>query len=231
MATSRKSNIEKYVGIAVFSALAYAVAFVCNAFIPPVAGFLSLDVKDSIIAIASFIYGPISAVMISLIAALVELITFSTTAWYGFIMNFVSSAVFSLTASLIYKRHRNINGALFSLFAATVATTGVMLLLNSLITPLYLIAFFGIPDELARSQVMDMLPTVLLPFNFAKALLNSAVAMMMYKPLATALRMTKLVSGGRSALKFNKKSLVILAVGVVAATVAVGIILWLNSPK
>ena len=111
-------NTEKYIGIAIFSALAFVVALVCNV-IPPIAGFLSLDVKDAVIAIASFIYGPIAAVAISFIAALIELITFSTTGWYGFVMNFASSAVFSLTASLIYSRHRNINGALASFFAAT----------------------------------------------------------------------------------------------------------------
>ena len=89
------------VGIGMFSALAYAVALICNSFIPPVGGFLSLDVKDSIIAIASFVYGPISAVPIALISALIEFLTFSTTGWYGLVMNFVSSASFSL----IYSRY------------------------------------------------------------------------------------------------------------------------------
>lgn len=226
-----KSTTQTYVGIAVFSALAFAVAFVCNAFIPPVAGFLSLDVKDSVIAIASFVYGPVAAVLISFIAAFIELVTFSTTAWYGFIMNFASSAAFSLTAALIYRRHRTINGALAAFFAAIVAATGVMLLLNIFVTPQYLVAFMGMPSELAGSTVMDMLPTVLLPFNFAKALLNSAVAMMMYKPIATALRRVRLVTGGKDGLRFNKRSVVIIAVGLVALAVSVAIIVWLNSPK
>ena len=227
----RKSNIEKYVGIAVFSALAVAVAFVCNAVIPPVAGFLSLDMKDAIIAIASFIYGPISAVIISFIAALIEFVTFSTTAWYGFIMNFASSAVFSLTASLIYKKLRNINGALISFFAAIVATTGVMLLLNIFVTPLYLVAFMGMPSEVASTTVMGMLAEVLLPFNFAKSLLNSAVAILIYKPIATAIRATRLASGGKASLRFNRNSVIILIVGGVATALSIGIIFWLNMPK
>lgn len=223
-----RTDTQKYVGIAVFSALAFAVAFVCNAFIPPVAGFLSLDMKDAIIAIASFIYGPIAAVLISFIAAFIEFVTFSTTAWYGFIMNFASSAVFSLAASLIYKRHRHINGALISFFAAIVATTGVMLLLNTFVTPLYLVTI-GVPEAVAQSQVVDMLPDVLLPFNFAKALINSAVAMMLYKPVATALRAARLTTGGKAALSFNRNSVIILVIGSVATVVSIAIIIWLNS--
>ena len=238
-------DTEKYIGIAIFSALAFVVALVCNV-IPPIAGFLSLDVKDSVIAIASFIYGPIAAVAISFIAALIELITFSTTGWYGFVMNFASSAVFSLTASLIYRRHRNINGALISFFAAVIATTGVMLLLNKFVTPIYLFDYLGImPEAAAKEYVTNILPTVLLPFNFAKSLLNSAVAMMLYKPLSRALKKAKLAltdavkivakdvaSEGSAPVAdpatFNKNSVIILAVGSVALVASVLILIFLG---
>ena len=145
MKRNKKFDTKKYVGIAVFSALAYVVALGCNV-IPPVAGFLSLDVKDAVIAMASFIFGPISAVIISFIAAFIELVTFSTTGWYGFVMNFVSSAVFSLTASLIYRSRKTLNFALIGFFSAVAATTGVMLLLNIFVTPLYLVQFIGMPE-------------------------------------------------------------------------------------
>ncbi len=238
-------NTEKYVGIAIFSALAFVVAFVCN-IIPPVAGFLSLDVKDAVIAIASFIYGPVAAVVISLIAALIELITFSTTGWYGFVMNFASSAVFSLTASLIYSRLRNINGALISFFAAVITTTGVMLLLNKFVTPIYLFDYVGaMPADAARDYVSGILPTILLPFNFAKALLNSAVAMLLYKPLSKALKRAKYaLSARKAALRdsdngdavapmadptaFNKNTVIILAVGGAALVAAVVILVLIS---
>ena len=96
---------RRYVGIAVFSALSFIVALICQ-IIPPIAGFLSLDFKDAVIAMASFVYGPVSAVLIAFIAAFIEFVTISSTGWYGFIMNFASSAVFSLVASLIYKRKK-----------------------------------------------------------------------------------------------------------------------------
>ena len=103
----KKINVNQVAGIAVFSALAVVIALMCQV-IPNISGFLSLDVKDAVIAIASFIYGPFSAVAIAFIAAFIEAISFSTTEWYGFIMNFASSAVFSLSASLIYKKFRTL---------------------------------------------------------------------------------------------------------------------------
>ena len=224
--TTKKYDTKKYIGIAVFSSLAFVVALVCNV-IPPVANFLSLDVKDAVIAIASFVYGPISAVLISFIASFIEFITFSTTGWYGLVMNFASSAVFSLTASLIYKKIRNLNGALVAFFAAVITTTAVMLVLNKFVTPIYLFDYLKImPEDAARAYVSELIPVVLLPFNFAKALLNSALAMLLYKPTTAALRKAKMASGAK--ISFNKGSIVILCVGGIAliASLIILFIIW-----
>lgn len=225
MSNTRKQSIDtrRLVGIAVFSALAFVVALVCQ-IIPPIAGFLSLDFKDAVIAMASFIYGPISAVIIALIAVLIEFITITinTTGWYGFVMNFISSAVFSLTASLIYRKFKSLNGALVSFVSAVVATTSVMLLLNIFVTPLYM-AQIGVP--LDRGGVIAMIPKVLLPFNLSKALLNSAIAMILYKPVSTAMRRIGFASGDRRKMEFNRASVVILAVGAVFIAAAVAMLL------
>ena len=225
----RKSTIllEKVIGISIFSALAYVVALVCN-IIPPIAGFLSLDLKDAVIAIAAFIYGPIAGVIIAFIAAFIEFLTFSTTAWYGLIMNFVSSAVFTLTASLIYKKLKTINGAIIAFVAAIISTTGIMLLLNTFVTPVYLTSpLVGMPKETAKSMVMDLLPKVLLPFNFAKSLLNASVAIMLYKPILAALSKAKIVKTKSAALNFNKNTKIVLIIGSVCLAASVVIFLIL----
>ncbi len=220
-------NIKKYIGIGIFSALAFVVALVCN-IIPPIAGFLSLDVKDAVIAIASFVYGPVSGIIIAFIAAFIELITISTTAWYGFIMNFASSAIFSFTASFIYRRHRSINGALVAFFAAVIATTAVMLILNIFVTPLYLIKMLGMPKTVATETVMGMLAKILLPFNSAKALLNSAVAMLLYKPLTVALSKASIIEMKAKSLSFNKYSVIILIVGTLALITSITVFLLIS---
>ena len=209
---------RRITGIAIFSSLAYITAFMFQ-LIPPVAGFLSLDAKDAVIVIASFIYGPLAGPVISLIAALIEFLTFSTTGWYGFVMNFASSAVFSLTASLVYKMHKNFTGALVGLFSATLATTGVMILLNIFVTPLYLVSI-GVKNM----DVIYMSPETLLPFNFAKSLLNSSIAMIIYKPIITALRRARLVEGGQHKTDFNKTTFLTLAIGGVSLIAAIVIV-------
>lgn len=219
---TRKFNTEKMAGIAIFSALAFVVSLVVRF---PVQ-FLTFDAKDAVITIAAFVYGPLSAVIISFLAALIEMVTISTTGWYGFLMNFASSAVFSLTASLIYTKNRNLNGAIISLYSAIAATVGVMLLLNLWVTPLYL-QYIGAP--ITSADMVAMLPSLLLPFNFAKALMNSAIVMLIYKPTVMALKRIGLVKtqGGAAAMTFNRTTKIILSLGAVGLVLSIVIFLIL----
>ena len=178
---SRRKHTRYLVGVSMFSAMAYGVAVACA---PLKVSFLSFDVKDAVIALASFIYGPLSAPLMAATVALLEFLTISSTGAYGFIMNFAASATFSLTASLIYRYKRTARVALLGLGAAILSTTAVMMLLNIFVTPGYM----GVP----RSAVIELIPTLLLPFNLAKALLNSAIVTYLYKPVSIALRRSRL---------------------------------------
>ena len=211
-----KINTKKLVGIAVFAALAFGATLV---FRIPVS-FLTFDAKDAILVVASFIYGPVAAVVMPLITSLLEL-TISDTALIGAIMNFVSSATFAGTASLIYKHKRTFNGALVGLFTSVAVTTAVMMLMNILITPFYM----GVD----RSIVISMLPTVLLPFNFAKTLMNGAIAMLIYKPVAVAMRRAKLLDGRSMDTKFGKQSVITIVLGTISLAVAITVFIILNT--
>ena len=219
MNTKRSDLIKKICGIGVFAALAYITTFICK-LIPNVAGFLSIDAKDAVIAIASFIYGPIAAPIISLIVAFIEFITISTTGIWGLVMNFVSSTTFSLVVSLIYKYRKTFNGAIIGFAMTTVVTTAVMIALNPIIVPLY----SGAPREV----VVSMIPTILLPFNFAKTLMNSALAMLLYKPIINAMRSARLVKRAEYKTEFNKTSLWTIIVGGVSllSALVILIIIW-----
>lgn len=224
MKKTKNSMIRTVTGVGIFSALAFITTFICK-LIPSVGGFLSLDAKDAVIAIASFIYGPIVAPIISLIAAFVEFITISDTGWYGFVMNFASSAVFSLTASIIYKQKKSFNGAIVGFASAIVATTGIMLLLNIFVTPIYFVSI-GIP--MTRGDIFEMLPRLLLPFNFAKSLLNSALALLLYKPIINAMRAARLVPRSEHKAEFNRVSVITLIIGGVSlfSALLVLLIIW-----
>ena len=208
-------DTKKIVGIAVFAALAYGVTFVFR--IPVM--FLTFDAKDALLTVAAFIYGPLAAVIMSLIAALLEL-TISDTALIGALMNFVSSAAFAGTASLIYKHRRTFNGAIIGLFSSVAVTTAVMMVMNIFITPFYM--------GVERSVVISMLPTVLLPFNFAKSLMNAAIAMLIYKPIAVAMRRARLVDGKPMDTKFGKQTVITVIIGILSLAAAITVFVILN---
>ena len=106
-----------------------------------------------------------------------------------------------------------------------VALVAVMLLWNYLITPLYMPGF-------TRADIAAMLPTVFLPFNLVKGGLNMAVILLLYKPVATALRRARLVPesqtivqpGGKVNVGFLLFSLALLATFVTLALVLMGIL-------
>ena len=204
-------DVKKMSSIAMFSALAFIARLV---FKIPVAGFLTFDIKDSVIALGGLVFGPVSGVVIALLVSLIEMII-SETGPIGFVMNFVSSAVFAGVASAIYKMERSFNGAIIGLFSSVASTTVVMLMMNLLLTPIYQ----GVP----RSVVISMLPMLLL-FNFAKTLLNAAIIMLIYKPVVVALRKAKIVEGKRMDIKFDKQSVVTI---VIAALSLIGAVMAL----
>ncbi len=182
----RKQNEKtmKLVAIAMFSALAFITTALCGYF-PKVAGFLSLELKDSIIVICSLIFGPLSGLFIAILVPVIESFSISITGWYGLIMNILSSATFVLVTGLIYRYRRTLYGAVAGLVAGIFSVTAVMLLANLLITPLYL-EMIGVPTTIG--DVLKMIPTILLPFNFIKATLNGAVVLLLYKPISSAMR-------------------------------------------
>ncbi len=209
-------EIKKLVGMAVFAALAYGVTFV---FRIPVS-FLTFDAKDAVLAIAAFIYGPLAGIIMAFIPAFIELVTISGTGFYGFLMNFISSAAFAFTASIIYKYFRTLNGAVMGIFISIAATTALMMPLNILITPLYTGA--------SVSAVIDMIPTLLLPFNFAKSLMNGAFTMLLYKPVSVAMKRAGLIKGNIS-LKFTRSSVIMLTAGLVSLVASVVIFIILKT--
>ncbi len=184
---------------------------------------LTFDAKDAIITIAAYIYGPVSAIMMSIVTSVIETFAFGgDTGWYGLLMNILSTVAFSVTASLIYRKRRDINGALIGLLIASGVTTAVMLLLNMFVAPLY----FGI--KLFDPYIMNMIPTLILPFNLAKSIMNSALTLYLYKPVSVALKSAKLVEGSpKGALTFNKNSIIILISGLVALIISAAIFLVL----
>ena len=196
MKKAARFNTRRMVAIAMFAALAYACVFILHIKV----AFLTFDAKDAVISVAGLFFGPGAAAVLSLLVATLELITISDTGLYGFLMNFASSATFSVLAATIYTQRKTMKSALLGLSCAVVGTT---------------------------ADVAAMIPTLLLPFNLIKAVLNAALVLVIYKPVATALRHTRLATGGAATqpYHFSRRSVFVLLLGL--ALIALSVVLYL----
>ena len=199
-------RIKRITVAAMLCALAFLSVFVFRIKVQ----FLTYDVKDAILAITSLLFGPVYGVASAAVVSLLEFWTVSDTGVYGLIMNFASSGTFALTCGLIYHFRRTYGGAIIAVLSSVFSVTGVMLLMNLWITPI----FMGAP----REAVVQMIPTLLLPFNLLKAGLNAAITLAIYKPFVTGLRRTRLLPGvGSETYRLNKRSIVTIVLSVAAA--------------
>lgn len=219
---SKQRISTRYMAIvAMFSAISF-VAVLLGKVIPNVAGFLSYEPKDAVIAIAGFMLGPVASVLISVIVSFVEMISISTTGPYGMIMNIVSTCAFTVPAACIYKKYHSQKGAVAGLGLGVCVLAICMVIWNYIITPLYM----GVP----REQVAEMLIPVFLPFNLIKGGINAALTMLLYKPVVGALRKAKLVESSGSGSKakisvgFTIFALAVLVTFVLLFLVMIGVL-------
>jgi len=208
-----KSNVKNLTTVAMLCAMAYVFMLISKV-IPAVEGFLQYDAKDIIITIGGFILGPVYALVISIVVALLEFLTVSSTGPIGLLMNIVSTASFAFTAALVYRKIKTLSGAFISLAAATLVLTAVMLLWNYYITPLYM----KVPQEVIKT----MLPTVFLPFNLVKGIINSGFILFLYRPLVMALSKTRLVVNTGAPKKLISPALI---AGIIIVVIFIPVIL------
>jgi len=198
---------KKLTTLTMLCALAYLVMFVTRI---PIVLFLKYEPKDVIITMGGFIFGPLSAFVISLAVSIFEMLTASDTGVIGLVMNVLATCSYACVASWIYKKKRTLSGAVTGLVLGSIALTGIMILWNYLLTPLYM----GVP----RQAVVELLIPAILPFNLLKAGLNSALIMLLYKPVIGALRKMNLVPASSGEAGGRKNLGVILVSGVALAT-------------
>jgi len=177
------NKIKKLTMIAMMCAFAYVIMLVARI---PVVLFLKYEPKDVIITIGGFIFGPFTSFLISIVVAFIEMITVSETGIIGFIMNVLSTCCFACTAAYFYKKKHTISGAVLGLVIGIFITTGVMLLWNYFIAPFYM----GYP----REAIAELLLPAFLPFNLLKGGLNTALTLLLYKPIVGALRKSNMIA-------------------------------------
>ena len=201
-----RSNTHKLTLMAMFAALAYIIMTVGRIPISSVS-FLKYDPKDAILVIGSFILGPMPGLLITTVVCLIEMITVSDTGVIGMIMNLLGSAAFVCPAAWIYRKKHTITGAVAGLAISTLIMTALMLMWNYFITPYYM----GYP----RQAIAEMLLPVFLPFNLIKGGLNTAVTILIYKPVSKSLKRAGLVENKPGAAAPKKSALGVSLIAIV----------------
>lgn len=178
------SKTRKLTTMAMLTALSVILVAVVHFPIIPAATFLEYDPADIPILIGTFVFGPLSGLIITVIAAVIQGVTVSaTSSWYGIVMHIIATGTFVLVAGSIYKAKKTKKRAIVGLVSAVIVTAVVAALANLVITPL----FTGWPVATVR----DMLLPVIIPFNVIKFAVNGVVTFFVYKPISNLVKKPK----------------------------------------
>lgn len=186
--TVTHQRIQRLVGIACFSALAFILMFF-EFPILPMAPYLKLDFSDVPVLLGGFIYGPVGGILIAAIKCLIHGMVrgLSPAELIGISSDFVSSLAMLLPFCWVW-RHQNWSGkkqAVIGITIATITITIVMSLLNLwVLTPLYMAVWHW----KSTLPVAQLVAVGVLPFNIIKGLLVSIVYIIIAAHLRTWLK-------------------------------------------
>lgn len=174
------SRLNKMVKIAVLSALAIVLMLLLRFPLIPSAPYMEYDPADIPVLIGGFMFGPISGLIITLIVSFIQAVSVSASSgWIGFVMHVIATGTYVLVSSFIYKKIHTYKGAIISLIVGTISMTVVMIPANLVFTPM-----FGVPVETVKAGIT----VTVIPFNFLKAVINSIITLLVYKPLSRILK-------------------------------------------
>lgn len=189
-----KFTAKNITTIGMLSAMALAVNLLISFPMVPAVAFLKYDPKDIVIVMGGFIFGPMSALVMSVICSVLEIL-FRGGTIIDVMMNVFSTGMFACTAAFLYKKNHSRRGAVMGLLLGTLLSTGSMLLWNYIITPIY----FSIP----RSEVVKLLLPGILPFNLLKNGLNACITFVFYKGVVKTLRKANLIESNQHETELN----------------------------
>ena len=193
-----KITTKKLTTLGMLCALAVIVNMMIHFPIVPAVSFLSYDPKDVVIVIGGFIYGPSSAILMSAIVSVLELMYRGGT-FIDVLMNMISTLAFVLPASYLYKKNRTKKSAVQGLIIGIVINVAVMLVWNYIVTPIYY--------KMPREAVVALLLPGILPFNLIKSSVNAIITLAIYKPLVSILRKGKFLSSDNEERNISKEIL------------------------
>lgn len=176
-----KTDVNKIVRLTMLSAISILLMMLVRFPIIPAAPFLEYEPGDVPALIGAFLFGPGAGLMITSVVCLIQALTVSAgSGWIGAIMHFIATGSMVLVAGFIYRKIHTLKGAITSLILGSLTMTLIMIPLNLYFTT----KFLNVPYEAVKA----MLIPIVIPFNLIKAVANSVLAFLVYKPVGRVLR-------------------------------------------
>lgn len=165
--------------MAMFSALAYVVTFL-EFPVFPAAPFLQLDFANVFILLGGFMYGPVAAIVISLVKELLCLID-TSTGGVGEIANFLITFSFVIVPTLVYRYKKGIKVVILTLIAGCILQIAMGLIANRYINfPLYM--------KDGAEAAFNSLWWYIILFNLIKGVAVSIITVLLYKRVSWLLK-------------------------------------------
>ena len=194
----KKMNIKQMSVIAVFSALSVILYYFGKFNLPFFPSWLDIQFSDIPALLVSFMYGPISGILVIIVRFFCKLPGTSTVG-VGEFADVLIGVTLCLVAGLIYKKHKSIKGALCAMGIGMASATVMATVANWLILiPAYKgiagfpqAALTGVMDKILGGQgiVTDdnfmfyYLFVGVIPFNLFRYVLVFAITLVLYKRL------------------------------------------------
>ena len=173
--SNKKNPTKKLVALALFTAFAFIFSF-WSFPIFPAAPFLKLDFGNVFIMLSGFLFGPIEAIIVTLVKEMLAL-TNSTTGGVGEIATFLMTSSFVILPSILYRFRKGIKSVALSLVGACIIGTVVAATVNRFITfPLYM--------GPAAATVFNSIFWYIIGFNVIKTVSISVLTVLLYKRLS-----------------------------------------------
>ncbi|MCD8316997.1 MAG: ECF transporter S component [Eggerthellaceae bacterium] len=136
--------------------------------------WLKYDASAMPAMVCGFAYGPVGGLCVGIMGAIIHGLLMGD--FSGAIMNILVVIGFVWPAAMVYKHFHTFAGAVVGLVFSVIAATGLAIVGNLIITPLWL----GAP----LSSVIEMIIPILIPFNLIKAAINSVLTLIVYKSVS-----------------------------------------------
>ncbi len=168
---------------AMLSAMAIVLQYLGSVMHLKVGGFLEIEFSDLPAIIGTLSLGPLCGVLIELLKNVFHCFM-TSTGYVGEFANFCVNGVYVLVLGLTYAGHKTKGRAVLGFFLATVLYSVTGALINYFIMlPLYM------PAAEAAFK-LDLVLTVITPFNIVKGAVLALITLLIYKKLSPVIKGT-----------------------------------------